>query len=264
VALQPIRSRDNPGYKQLKRLSESQRERNARHQSVLDGAHLLQAWLDSGREPRALWVSEAGALNQEIAGLMARVSAPCFQLPDALFKDAAPTQTPSGVLSIIDIPEPASAPSLLDTVAILDGIQDPGNVGAILRSCAAAGLREVWLTEGSAQAYAPKVLRAGMGAQFSLTLHQGVDPLAALRGFEGPVVVSALEGSDSIFDIELAHPMVWVFGSEGAGVGAGLRARASRFVRIPMPGAIESLNVSAAAAICLFEQVRRQLALGRA
>ena len=256
---QSITSRDNPSLQQLRLLSESARERKFLGQTVLDGAHLLAAYLESGHTPRAVWLSESGLANAEIAALAARCEeSPQYLVPDALLRHVAPTDTPSGVLAIIDIPQPqVSAP--IATVMVLDALQDAGNVGSMLRTAAAAGVREAWLTQGCAQAWSPKVLRAGMGAHFSLTLHEGVDVLAKLEGAQVAVIATALSGATSLYEQDLSGPVVWLFGSEGAGVSEPLLARATARVRIPMPGRTESLNAGAAAAVCLFEQVRRNL-----
>jgi TrmH family RNA methyltransferase len=143
-------------------------------------------------------------------------------------------------------------------VLVLEGVQDAGNVGTLLRTAAAAGVDQVWLSAGCAHAWSPRVLRAGMGAQFVLSIAEGVDVLACLTGLEKDVIATSLDATESVFEAKLRGDAVWLFGAEGRGLSAELLARATRRLTIPMPGRVESLNVAAAAAICLFEQVRQR------
>jgi TrmH family RNA methyltransferase len=145
----------------------------------------------------------------------------------------------------------------------VEGLPDPANLGSMLRTAAAAGLKQVFLGTGCAFAWSPKVLRAGQGAHFALSIYEGValGPLAAR--FPGTVVATDPHGGASLFALDLTGPIAWVFGGEGTGVSPALGAHATVRARIPMPGPAESLNVAAAAAVCLFEQVRqRELARG--
>ncbi len=136
-------------------------------------------------------------------------------------------------------------------------MQDPGNVGSIVRSAAALGATQVLALTGSAGLWTPKVLRAGMGAHFALHLVEGLDPpaLAALRV---PLLVTSSHGGVDLPQARLPWPAAWVFGHEGQGVQPALRERAALALRIPQPGGEESLNVAAAAAICLYEALRQR------
>jgi TrmH family RNA methyltransferase len=135
--------------------------------------------------------------------------------------------------------------------------QDPGNVGAILRSAAAAGVGQVFLSPHCAFAWSPKVLRAGQGAHFHLEIFEDVDLVAWVRDYRGTLVAAVTSGGESLFTADLAGPVAVAIGNEGAGLSESLRAAAQGRVSIPMPGGFESLNAAAAAAICLFECVRR-------
>ena len=155
-------------------------------------------------------------------------------MPDVLFEHVSPVVTPTGILALIDIPHPPPQGRLEGSCVLLDAIQDAGNLGSILRSAAAAGVQDVLLGAGCAQVWSPRVLRAAMGAHFVLRVHEhGWLPNA--RG-----------------------PVAWLFGNEGAGLPSELAALATDSVCIPMPGEAESLNVAAAAAVCLFEEVRQK------
>jgi TrmH family RNA methyltransferase len=143
---------------------------------------------------------------------------------------------------------------------MLEDIQDPGNLGSILRSAAAAGMRDVYLSRGCVQAWSPRVLRAGMGAHFALNLYEGVDLLGIVRGYTGKVLAAAGDGATPYYSADLKGQVALLFGNEGAGLTSELRDAAHASISIPMPGNAESLNVAAAAAVCLFERVR-QMAL---
>lgn len=254
-----VTSRDNPLVKQLRALSESARERRDSGLTVLDGAHLIEAALAAGVTLQQLAVSETGMKRAEIVALLDACSeVPACMMPDGLFAQASPVDSPTGVLAIIATPADATG-AFSDTVVALDGVQDPGNLGTILRTAAAAGVRDVLLGTGCAQAWAPRVLRAGMGGHFRLRLRERVDLLRALKGFEG-AILATLPGAQaaSLYALDLRGPAVWLFGAEGAGLSDAVAALATQGVRIPMPGEMESLNVGAAVAVCLFEQLRQR------
>lgn len=257
-----IRSRDNPRLKLLHGLAHSARDRRKSGQTLLDGAHLITAALAARWPLQMLVVSESGMASAEIAGLLTRIPETVERvlLPDALFAHVSPVDSPSGVLARIGWPLSRSpVQPFADSVIVLDRVQDPGNLGTILRTAAAAGVGDALLTEGCAQAWSPRVLRAGMGAHFALRIHEQVDALSLLASFPGPRLATALGGgARPLYDFDLRIPVAWMFGAEGQGLSDGLLAAADGRVIIPMPGAIESLNVGAAVAICLFEQVRQR------
>lgn len=257
--MKAISSRDNPAVRRLHALAGSARERRKHGETLLDGAHLLTAALQVGWPLKELVVSDHGLAQADIASLLERAAdVPVLHLPDRLFAHVSPVDSPSGVLAVIDLPAPPPVRTLRDTVVLLDGVQDTGNLGTILRTAAAAGVADVLLTPGCAQAWAPRVLRAGMGAHFVLRIHEGVEAAERLAAFPGPVIATALAaGARNLYQTDLARPVAWLFGAEGQGLSAEVAALASETVIIPMQGAIESLNVGAAAAVCLFEQVRQ-------
>jgi TrmH family RNA methyltransferase len=258
-----IASRDNALYKTLARLASSSRARREQRAALLDGPHLLAAFRASGGTAETLVASESGYERDEIRALFDETPARarCL-LSDRLFDSLAQVATPTGILAVVRTPAATGLPERLETCLLLEGLQDPGNLGSILRTALAAGIRQVFLGTGCVFAWSPKVLRAGQGAQFGLSIHESVAlaPLAAR--FPGTVVATDPHAGASLFDLDLTGPVAWVFGSEGAGVSPALGTSATVRARIPMPGLAESLNVAAAAAVCLFEQVR-QRELGR-
>ena len=255
-----IRSRDNPRFKVLRQLASSTRERRKAGLALLDGAHLIAAYRASGGVPEQLILSESGKPNPEVAQLAAGVAGQSLLiLADALFNDIAQVATPTGIIALVRTPKPGPLPAAIERCVMLENIQDAGNLGSILRSTAAAGIPMVLLSHGCAFPWSPKVLRAGMGAHFSLDIFDNVDLAAILPRLSGRLICASGHARKSLYQADLRGALAWVFGNEGAGVSAALSAAATEQVRIPMPGKTESLNVAAAAAICLFEQLRQQL-----
>lgn len=252
-----IQSRDNQFYKGLKRLAESGRERRKTGRTLLDGVHLVEAYEAVHGAVEALIVAEAALAGGEIAAYVE--GRDIVVLADALLRDLGLVDTPSGLLAIAEMPLARAPLNLEQDAVLLDGIQDPGNVGTLLRTAAAAGVKQVLLAPGCASAWSPKVLRAGQGAHFVLAIHEDADLAAFMADYAGTTAVTCLDGSTSLYEAQWRGPLAWVFGAEGQGVRAELIAAARLKVRIPMPGAVESLNVAAAAAVCLFEALRRKL-----
>ncbi len=259
-----IVSAANERFRRLLALASSARERKQQGLSVIEGAHLLQAWLDRfGAEARdaQVFVARHALAGDEVRALLARLSAPPTVLDDRLYARASQVEHGSGLLAIVPTPRPVLPPQLAEDAVYLDRIQDPGNVGSILRTCAAVGVGRVLTSPGTAFCWSPKVLRAGMGAHFHLDIHEGVD--AAWLAAHVAVAVRAAEAgaSTSLYRADLRAPALWLFGNEGQGLDARLRAwPAVGPVGIPQRPAIESLNVGVAAAICLYEQLRQRLA----
>ncbi len=225
---------------------------------MLDGIHLVDAYTSRFGPPRWLAISESGAANPEIRHYLGRLSgvAPAV-IADALFREIAPTVSPTGIVAAVATPQPGSLPVLLDACLMLDAVQDPGNVGSILRSAAAAGIEHVLTSPGCAYAWARRVVRAGMGGHFRLSIHENADLAEHARRFRGQVIALSLDAETSLFDCDLTGPTAFVIGNEGAGVSDETATATTCRVRIPMPGAVESLNAAAATAICLFERVRQ-------
>jgi len=254
-----IQSRDNPFFKQLKRLAESGRERRKAGRTLLDGLHLVEAWEQHRGAVEQLVVGESARAGGEIAAYVGNRD--CTVLSDALLRELGIVETPSGLLAIVELPDSGGAIDLGADAVLLDGVQDPGNLGSLLRSAAAAGVRQILLSPGCAAAWSPKVLRAGQGAHFILDVHEEADLAGFMASYRGTTAVTCLDGATPLFSASWDGPLAWIFGAEGLGVRPALIAQASVRVRIPMPGAVESLNVGAAAAICLFEMVRRRSSL---
>ena len=254
-----IRSRQNPLAKQLLKLAEHRRERLKTRYTLLFGPHLVRAALEARWPVDTILASEGDEDDAEIRQLLSASAMRTLLLDAGLFQAIEQAPSSSGIMALARIPdEPALATTGL--CLLLENLQDPGNVGTILRTAAAAGVDQVWLTPGCADIWSPKVLRAGMGAHFILPLRERVDAHAAVDGFNGPLCITTLDQATSLYETDLRGNLVMAMGSEGEGISTALARRASMRIHIPMVAGIESLNVAAAAAVCLFE--RRRQALG--
>lgn len=257
-----ITSRANPVFKALSLLASDLRTQRREGRALADGIHLVTSCFAHGMTVQQLLVSESGQRHPEIAALMAHTTeikeTECLLLSDALFRELSGVATPTGIAAVIDIPQVGQRETLTSDVVMLDAIQDAGNVGTILRTTAAAGVRDVVLGPGCAGAWTPRVLRAGQGAHFVLRIHEQVDLLAMLTQCRGTSVATVACDGVSLYSMDLRPPMVWLLGNEGAGLSTPLIAAAQQRVTIPLAASTESLNVAAAAAICLFEAARQR------
>jgi TrmH family RNA methyltransferase len=259
--MKTVSSRDNPFYKDLKALATSSQARRKAGRSLLDGVHLCQAWLDLRGLPAHCVVSEDALANAEVAGIVCRVEAGrglVTALPDALFGAISQVEHGVNLVFVVETPAPQVPKALTASAVLLDGVQDPGNVGSILRSAAAAGIEQVWCSPGTAFCWSPKVLRAAMGAHFVLEIFENADLPALVRAAKVPVLATSGYAADCLYDVDLAGPVAWILGHEGQGVSDELLALASRRVAVPHAGQVESLNVAASAAVCFFEQLRQR------
>jgi TrmH family RNA methyltransferase len=263
--MKTISSRDNAFYKELKSLAASSQARRKAGQSLLDGVHLCQSWLDLNGAPLHAVVSEAALANPEVAAIVARteaLQAPVTALPDALFGAISQVEHGIHLVFLVRTPQPRQPAVLTASAVLLDGVQDPGNVGSILRSAGAAGIKQVYCSAGTAFCWSPKVLRAAMGAHFVLEIFENVDLPALVRGARIPVLATSGYASERLYGLDLRAPAAWVLGHEGQGVSAELLEMATRRVAVPHAGQVESLNVAACAAVCFFEQLRQQQQAG--
>ena len=243
----PITSKDNPLLKQLRLLSQDSTAYRKIGRVWLEGDHLCRALLDRGQTPTIAVFSES---HWSLADERLRRAAPVVHtVPDRLMASVSGLESPAGMGFVWTLPE---APAVLPDVptVVLDRLQDAGNVGSVLRSAAAFGFRQVLALRGTAALWSPKVVRAGMGAHFGLRLIESLS-VEDLQGLQVPLVLTSSHQGDWLHQTQLPWPCAWVMGHEGQGVGPALAERASRWVRIGQPGGEESLNVAAAAAICL-------------
>jgi RNA methyltransferase, TrmH family len=248
-----IGSRDNARVKRWAKLGRDSSLRREERRAMVEGPHLVAEIFRAGLQPVALLVSESGLGRPEIRKLLA-AREPVL-LTDSVFKAVADADHPPGIAAEIEIPQ-IEAGSAAHCV-FLEGVQDPSNVGAIVRSAAAFGIGAVVLDRGCADAWSPKALRAGMGGHFRLGLRSVTDLRRELEKFAGTLLCTVPTDGLPLRQAALQGRLGWVFGAEGQGVSAATARLASVQISIPMSSGSESLNVAAAAAICLYEAFNR-------
>lgn len=277
-----ITSRDNPLLRRLRHLLSNPTGYRTEGEICIEGEHLCSAYLARGLRPGLAVFSESAWQRLPLRELAAGAGA--VQLvADRLLTQISTLPSPAGVAFVAEMPANAT-PDPFASAVLLDRVQDPGNVGSILRSASALGVRQLWTTPGTAALWSPKVLRAGMGAHFGLSLCEAVNVEALTaeqlqagagrsepgapgassssteRNERAPWVATSSHSGALLGQVELPAPCVWVLGHEGQGVAPALLQRCQLTVRIPQPGGEESLNVAAAAAICLYESARQRRA----
>lgn len=248
-----ISSRDNPRVRRWRELARDAWVRRDLQRAMIEGEHLVSACLQSGHRLEALVLSKSASTEPNFLKISQRAGVSPIILSDALFRHISDAKAPAGIAAEIAIPAQDHGLATAKNCVFLEGIQDAGNVGAILRSAAAFGIAHAVLGHGCADAWSPKVLRAGMGAHFALKLLENADLQAALTGFGGKTICTVPRGGSPLMEADLSGRIGWLLGAEGQGVSEALSKRAALKVTIPMPGRAESLNVAAAAAICFYE-----------
>ena len=252
-----ISSRDNPRVRRWRELARDAGERRKHGRAIIEGENLIVAFLESGREVESLMLSKVASSRPEFVALATQSGTAPTVLSDQLFRSIVDVETPAGIAAEITIPQATGKLKSADSCVLLDAIQDTGNVGTILRSAAAFGIRHAVLGKGCADAWSPKVLRAAAGAHFSLQISELADLAAAMAEFGGRIACTLPRDGVPLANADLSGRIGWLFGAEGQGVSEALAARAALKVTIPMPGGAESLNVAAAAAVCFYEFSRR-------
>ncbi len=255
-----ITSPDSPAAKELARLHR-RRGRMEKRITILEGPHLLMEALLAGERIRQVFCLPEWADSKEGSDLIARASgtgAEIAAVSASFMAKAATTDTPPPVLAVWDFSSragKAGGPVGL----VLDGLQDPGNLGSILRTAWAAGISTVWALPGTVDFYAPKTLRAGQGAQFHLAWLERTLPelLLTVRQENWWLAATAADGPVSLWQAAFCFPGLICIGSEARGIQPALRAAADEVVSIPMARGVDSLNAAVSAGIILFEIARR-------
>lgn len=261
MPVEKITSLHNPRIQTVRALIQRREERRERGWFVAEGVRLVEEGVQAGWQAvMALYSADLSARGQALISTLLSQGTEVFEVPASLLKQISDTETPQGILSVFarraySLPEP------LDFVVIADNLRDPGNLGTLLRSAAAAGAQTVWLTPGTVDAFAPKVLRAGMGAHFRLPVQEV--SLEWMRDFRHQhpgmhFYLAEAENGTPCWDTNLTQPLALVIGGEAEGASPEMRALVDGNITIPMPGRSESLNAAVAAGILLFEVVRQR------
>jgi TrmH family RNA methyltransferase len=262
--MKAITSADNPSYKRWVRLAESAREVRVQRRTLAEGPHLAEA-IHAARHPVEALLLRRDAERPEIRQWVDRFiaqDAPAFELAPALFDRLSPVERGSGLLLLItvpDTPQPGNGDALY-----LDGIQEPGNAGALLRVAAAAGVRNVLAAPGTVALWSPKVLRGAQGAHFRLGLSEDVAPSRVRAAHPMPWVGATAHAGTPLWAAQLTSTAIgFMVGAEGSGLSEAALAACDQQITIPLASGVESLNVAAAAAVCLFERRRQEMVQAR-
>lgn len=259
-----ITSRRNPLIGRLRSLHDARGRRQSR-QLLLEGTHLIEEMLRLGLQPDLIVATPAWIARHPHLLAALPAATPLRAMTAEVLEAAATTRSPDGVLAVLPTPEPRPAAPARFVLA-LDRLQDPGNLGTLLRTALAAGVEEVWLGEG-ADPHQPKVLRSSSGAVLALPLIrlEATELAGRLDGARrsGLQVVAAVVPSPACphpppyWRHDWTRPTVLLLGNEGAGVDGALLERVDATVTIPHSPALESLNVAVAAAPLLLERWRQ-------
>ncbi len=250
-----ITSRRNPLLVRLRKLADDGAAYRRHGEVLLEDDHLCAAWLARPGATVHQAIITAAAWQQPGLRALADNATEVAIVDAATLASLGTLESPAPIAFLVPLPERAEIAPRAPTL-VLDRLQDPGNVGSLLRSAAAFGFTQAVALAGSAALWAPKVVRAGMGAHFGLRLVEGADE-AMLAALDVPLFGTSSHAERRVDTYALPWPCAWVFGHEGQGVAPTLAARCEAMLVIPQPGGGESLNVAVAAAVCLYETARQ-------
>ena len=259
--MKKISSAQNPLVKKLVQLSEKQSFRNKQKMTIIEGAHLTAEWLKRFGAPDFCVISSSSKRSEEVEEIIQKceeLKTETIELEAKIYSKISPVIEGLGVLFVVKIPKNQVVNFCEDSI-ILDRVQDPGNLGTILRSAVGFGVKQIICSKGTVSAWSPKVLRAGMGAHFQLEIFENEDLKGVIEKLKVPIFATSLQAEKSIYDENFTTKTAWIFGNEGAGVSLELLSKVKNQVIIPQVGEIESLNVAMAATVCLAEQARQRL-----
>lgn len=253
-----ITSDKNATVKLAKALLTQARQRKKQAQTVIEGIHLLDAALRSDYSLVQVLVAESAQSHSEVQQILSRLPTyiSVMILSDSLYRSIRTLGTGVDIMAIIKIPA-LDLPVIESDCLILNDVQDSGNVGTLLRTAAAVGIETVLCTINSAQAWSPKTLRAGMGAQFALTIYENLAIDDILAKVKSPLLATSSHTDTLIYDYDLSKPVAWIMGHEGQGVSDELMQCATP-IALPQPNGQESLNVAIAGSLCLYETLRQR------
>lgn len=258
--MKQVISTHNQTFKHLRQLASSAKYRRKTKQTLLEGVHLCESYLENFGMPEILVYTDLAAEDLEVQRIIEKCrenSVEVILLGEANFRAVSSVENGIGLAFVIDTPEPEPPKYLTKSAVLLEDIQDPGNLGAILRTVAAAGVEQVFTSSASTAVWSPKALRAGMGAHFATEIYENTDLEKLIDDSKIQILATSLDAKKSIYQQDLKGELAWIFGNEGSGVSEKLLSRNIQKVIIPQSQKVESLNVAASVAVCLFEQKRQ-------
>ncbi len=258
--MKKISSSQNPLVKKLVQLSNKQSFRNKQGLTIIEGVHLVSEWLKTFGSPEICVVSSSSKSFEveQVIRKCEELGVEIVVIEPNIYTKISPVIEGVGILFVVKISTFQDIDFQKDTI-FLEKIQDPGNLGTILRSAVGFGVEQIICSKGTVSAWSPKVLRSGMGAHFKLKIFENQDLNLLINKMQVPVFATSLRARKSIYDEDFTIKTAWIFGNEGSGVSSELLSKIENQVMIPQVGEIESLNVAMAATVCLAEQSRQRL-----
>lgn len=253
-----INSKDNAKIKHVVKLINSSKYRLQQSSSVVYGLHLIEESIKYNLLQQ-LFVTQSQLVHLQNLQLHLK-KIPLYIVADQIMNKIGVADAMPTVVGIIDMQNGSIEPAIYDEdCIILENIQDSGNLGTIMRACAASGVRNIILSNDCVSPFNTKVIRASQGIQFGLNIVCDVDLCAFIDKYKHQILATVVKSSTVIYDCQLTYPCAWVFGNEGCGISANLSSKIENKVTVPMLGNCESLNVASAATVCLFEMLRQRL-----
>ena len=260
--MQVITSKDNDIIKEIKKLKDK-KFRDKEKKFIVEGIKMVEEAIIENAKISEIVVCEecikSGIINKD---LLYEIDKNCIYVSERVFKTITDVNNPQGILAVIEKKnEEAKISFDEDIIIVLDGIQDPGNLGTILRTLDSINLKQIILSEKTTDPYSPKVVRSTMGAIYRVNIIRSeniVDTLKNMKKHKFEIVATSLQTNESIYDLNYKNKVI-VIGNEANGVSQEILELASKKVKIPMLGKTESLNVAVATGVILYEYVRRKL-----
>lgn len=257
-----ITSSQNPKIQRIIQLQQHSRERKLHNAFIVDGVRLIEEAVQAKWEIEYLFFSSnLSERGLKLIEVLTGKSIVTEEIPLSLMKKVSETENPQGIIAVVKQNQ-LPLPNHLDFILICDGINDPGNLGTILRSADAARTQLVLVTSNSVDIFNPKVVRSGMGAHFHLPIYQlnwaKINLILNKTPIPIKTLVASADANLSCWDIDLTQPIALVVGNEAHGPGEEAYQSADQLIKIPMPGKSESLNAAIATGILLFETVRQR------
>lgn len=261
MAFKHITSRDNNIFKHFKKVADNAKYRRSEKLTLLDGVHLIESYLETFGEPVKLIIPEGKSSDEAVALMQQFEDDLIVMLPTLMFAELTPVASSTGILALVDVPVLVE-PEDVQCALLIEDIQDPGNLGSLMRTAAAAGVDVVYLSTGCTQAWSPKCLRGGQGAQFVLPVVERVDLQTQIAETSLVSYATVVDG-ESLYQQDFSKPTAFVVGNEGRGLKTETAAACDHQITIPMAqqsqAGVESLNAAAATAVVLFERYRQHL-----
>lgn len=251
-----IDSKHNSTYKYLKKIATKKSFRKEHNKTILVGPHVIKSFLD-GKKEIEYFIKDENSESHEInETIKLNPNKDIVILKHSLFLELSDLKSSNGLIALIKIPLEIKSEIKKGLNLFIDGIQDPGNLGSILRTAEAAGVNSIYLSEKSADLWSPKTLRGSQGAHVNLGCHENYDLVALCDEVKLPIYSLNLSG-ESLYNVEIPKDFVLVLGNEGRGIDKNIIIKSTKCISIPMNGLVESLNVGAAASIFIYEYFKK-------